>query len=201
MYKEKLKKPFDVLSATVIIILLLPLFVILSLLVFLWLGMPIIFKQQRAGIQGRPFFIYKFRTMRNQYDEQENLLSDADRLTKFGKFLRLTSLDELPEFFNVLKGDMSIVGPRPYLQDYVAIYTPGQARRLEVLPGITGWQQVNGRNKMAWEEKFVYDIWYIDHISFLLDLKIIFLTIIVLFKIREVNEKGCRTSSRFQKSN
>ena len=141
------------------------------------MGIPIIFRQCRPGQHGKLFHMYKFRTMTNALDSQGNLLPDAERLTKLGRFLRSTSLDEFPEFINVLQGEMSLVGPRPLLPEYLDRYTPYQARRHEVKPGITGWAQVNGRNALSWEEKFDLDVWYVDHQSFWLDLKILFLTI------------------------
>lgn len=175
-----------------------PLFIIISFLILLRLFPPILFKQQRPGLQGTPFSLYKFRTMLETKDWFGQMLSDRSRLTKFGKFLRSTSLDELPELFNVLKGDMSIVGPRPLLMKYLDRYTPEQARRHEVKPGITGWAQVNGRNALTWEEKFKLDIWYVDNQSFWLDMKIIFLTIWKIVKREGINQPGKATMEEFQ---
>jgi lipopolysaccharide/colanic/teichoic acid biosynthesis glycosyltransferase len=155
----------------------LPIYLIVSLLVLINLGLPIFFKQPRPGINGKVFYIYKFRTMTNEYDKNQNLLADMDRITKFGQFLRSTSLDEFPGLWSVLKGDMSLIGPRPLLVEYLPLYSKHQARRHEVRPGMTGWAQVNGRNTISWDEKFEMDIWYVDNYSFLLDIKILLLTI------------------------
>jgi len=149
---------------------------VLAVLVRLRLGTPVLYKQQRPGYQGRPFTLYKFRTMTETRDLQGNLLSDSARVTPFGSFLRRSSLDELPELFNILRGEMSLVGPRPLLMQYLPRYSAEQARRHNVLPGLTGWAQVNGRNTLSWEEKFQLDVWYVDHWSMWLDLKILWLT-------------------------
>ena len=151
--------------------------ILIAWMVYFRLGSPIIFRQTRPGLRGEPFQMFKFRTMKNSCDSKGKLLPDDARLTNFGRFLRSTSLDELPELWNVLKGEMSLVGPRPLLMDYLPLYSPEQARRHEVKPGITGWAQVNGRNAISWEEKFELDVWYVDHQSFWLDLKILFLTV------------------------
>jgi sugar transferase EpsL len=161
-------------------------------------GSPILFKQDRPGLDGKLFTIFKFRTMKDAYDTQGNLLPDEDRLTKFGGFMRRTSLDELPELFNVLKGEMSIVGPRPLLTIYLPLYSLEQGRRMEVKPGITGWAQVNGRNAITWEQKFEYDIWYVDHISFGLDIKIIWLTLIKVLKREGISAKDNVTMPGFR---
>lgn len=172
-----MKRMFDVLLACLAMFVLAAPMILLSLLVRLNLGAPVLFRQTRPGQWGRPFEMIKFRTMRDAYAADGQTLPDAERLTSFGRFLRSTSLDELPEFWNVLKGDMSLVGPRPLLMEYLPLYSPEQARRHEVRPGITGWAQVNGRNALSWDAKFDLDVWYIDNRSLLLDLKILFLTI------------------------
>lgn len=162
------------------------------------MGPFILFRQSRVGYWGQIFSIYKFRTMNNARDNQGALLSDAERLTPFGRFLRSTSMDELPELINVLKGEMSLVGPRPLLMRYLERYTPEQARRHEVKPGITGWAQVNGRNALTWEEKFKMDVWYVDNQSLCLDLKIIALTIWKIIKCEGINQPGQATAEEFQ---
>jgi len=164
------------------------------------LGKPIIFTQVRPGLASRPFKMIKFRTMNNQCDTDGNLLPDAQRLTSFGRFLRSTSLDELPELWNVIKGDMSLVGPRPLLMEYLPLYSPEQARRHEVRPGITGWAQVNGRNALSWEEKFKLDVWYVDNRTFWLDLKILLMTVKKVFVRDGISADGEATMSKFQGS-
>ena len=176
MYCKFGKRLFDLALTILALILLSPLLALLALLVHFKLGPPILFRHRRPGLHGRPFTLLKFRSMTNTRDAQGNLLPDKDRLTRFGQFLRSTSLDELPELINVLKGEMSLVGPRPLMMRYLDRYSPEQMRRHEVLPGITGWAQVNGRNALAWERKFELDVWYVDHRSLWLDLKIIALT-------------------------
>lgn len=171
--------------------------VILCLLVLKQLGRPVFFRQLRPGLRGVPFTIYKFRTMSRAQDDEGNLLPDGNRLTRFGRFLRSTSLDELPELINVIKGAMSFVGPRPLLMQYLDRYTPEQARRHEVMPGITGWAQVNGRNAIAWEQKFGLDVWYVDHICLSLDLKIIGLTIWKIITRESINQPGQVTAEEF----
>jgi sugar transferase EpsL len=168
-----------------------------AILVRYKLGSPVLFKQQRPGLHGKPFYLYKFRTMTEERDENGELLPDHLRLTPFGQFLRKYSLDELPQLFNVLKGDISLVGPRPLLMEYLELYTPEQARRHEVKPGITGWAQVNGRNAISWEEKFKLDVWYVDNRSFWLDLRILFLTVIKVFKLEGINHAGHVTMKKF----
>jgi lipopolysaccharide/colanic/teichoic acid biosynthesis glycosyltransferase len=177
--------------------LFLPVIGLVALLVRLKLGNPILFRQQRPGFHSRPFTILKFRTMTDARDAQGNLLPDEVRLTPFGQFLRSTSLDELPELINVLKGDMSLVGPRPLRMRYLARYTPAQMRRHEVMPGITGWAQINGRNAMSWEEKFALDVWYVDHQSVWLDLKIMALTVWKTLRQEGISEQGHVTASEF----
>ena len=177
MYKFFLKRTFDFASALIILFFLIPVFLIVILLVKSKLGSPIFFKQARPGLNGKFFNMYKFRTMTNECDKNGTLLSDKDRLTKFGQFLRSTSLDELPGLVSVLNGNMSLVGPRPLLIEYLPLYSLTQARRHEVRPGITGWAQVNGRNHISWIEKFDLDVWYVSNLSFMLDIKILWLTL------------------------
>jgi sugar transferase EpsL len=182
------------------LILISPILLIVAILVRTNLGSPILFSQERPGYQGNPFKMYKFRTMTDQRDPEGQLLPDADRLTSFGKLLRSTSLDELPELLNVLKGDMSLIGPRPLLMRYLDRYTPTQARRHEVKPGITGWAQVNGRNAIDWEKKFELDVWYVDNLSFFLDCKILFLTFQKVFKKEGISQTGQATMQEFMGS-
>ena len=194
----KLAKRFlDFFSACAGLIVLLPVLIIIAILIRLKIGSPFLFRQARPGLHGRPFTIYKFRTMTDERDENGRLQSDGERLTRLGRFLRKTSLDELPELFNVLKGEMSIVGPRPLLMEYLDRYTPEQARRHEVKPGITGWAQVNGRNAITWEQKFEYDVWYVDNQSLRLDLKIIALTILKILKREGISQPGQATMEEF----
>lgn len=171
------KRIFDVVVALSALVALAPLGLLLAVLIRAKLGAPIFFRQVRPGLNGKPFEMIKFRSMLNAWDAQGNPLPDHKRLTSFGKLLRSTSLDELPELWNVLRGDMSLVGPRPLLMEYLPLYNEHQARRHEVRPGITGWAQVNGRNAISWEQKFSYDVWYVDRQSLLLDIKILFLTL------------------------
>lgn len=182
MYASHLKRLFDLVIALLALFILAPVIGLVALLVHLKLGAPVLFRQQRPGLHGKPFTLYKFRTMTDARDAAGNLLPDSARLTPFGRLLRNTSLDELPELWNVIKGDMSLVGPRPLLMKYLDRYTPEQARRHEVKPGITGWAQINGRNTLTWEDKFKLDIWYVDHLSLALDLKILVLTLVKVFK-------------------
>jgi sugar transferase EpsL len=197
MYHMFGKRLFDLALTIPVLTLLAPFFVLLACLVRFKLGTPIFFYQQRPGLNGRPFIIYKFRTMTDARDAQGNLLPDKDRLTWFGQFLRSTSLDELPELFNVLKGEMSLVGPRPLLMRYLDRYTPEQKRRHAVKPGLTGWAQINGRNATLWPEKFIQDVWYVDHQSLELDLKIIALTTWKVVKRDGISEQGHVTASEF----
>lgn len=191
------KRLFDLFLCLTALILLLPVLIVVTFFVRFQLGSPVFFKQMRPGFHGRPFAIYKIRTMTDTRAVNDALLPDAERLTRFGRFLRATSLDELPELLNVLKGDMSLVGPRPLLMQYLERYTPAQARRHEVKPGITGWAQVNGRNAITWEEKFKLDVWYVDNRSFLLDMKIIFMTIWKIFKREGISQPGQATMEEF----
>jgi len=200
MYRRIGKRLLDVTLALAALVLLLPFIGLLALLVRVKLGAPVLFRQQRPGLGGRPFTILKFRTMTDARDEQGQLLSDAERLTPFGRFLRSTSLDELPELWNVLRGDMSLVGPRPLLMQYLSRYTPEQARRHEVRPGITGWAQVNGRNALSWEQKFALDVWYVDHVSFWLDAKIIALTVWKILNREGISQPGQATAEEFMGS-
>lgn len=172
------------------------------LLLLIWqvrrkLGSPVFFRQTRPGLHGRPFEMFKFRTMTDARGHDGQLLADADRLTQFGRFLRSTSLDELPELWNVLKGDMSLVGPRPLLMEYLPLYSPEQARRHDVRPGITGWAQVNGRNALRWDEKFKLDVWYVDHRSLWLDIKILWLTVRKVLVREGISADGEATMSKF----
>jgi sugar transferase EpsL len=189
---------FDLALTLPAVCILLPVFIFIAFLVRLNLGSPVLFSQQRPGLGGKPFRMYKFRTMTDARGASGELLPDDLRLTRFGRFLRSTSLDELPELINVLKGDMSLVGPRPLLMQYLERYTPDQARRHEAKPGITGWAQVNGRNAITWEEKFSLDVWYVDHQSFWLDIKIIFMTIWKIFKREGINQAGQATMEEFK---
>lgn len=196
-----MKRIFDLIFAISIFIMLLPVVVVVSVFIRLKLGSPIFFTQERPGLGGEPFKMVKFRTMLNSKDKQGNLLSDAERMTKFGAFLRSTSLDETPGLYNVVKGDMSLVGPRPLLVDYMPLYNREQARRHEVRPGITGWAQVNGRNSLSWEEKFKLDVWYVDNRSFWLDIKILFLTVKKVFIKEGISAEGHVTIEPFKGNN
>lgn len=196
-----IKRIFDLLVSLLLLVLLSPVLLVLSVLVRIKLGQPVLFSQERPGLHGRLFRLYKFRTMRDAYRENGTLQPDEERLTKFGRFLRASSLDELPELYNVIRGEMSLVGPRPLLVAYLERYTPQQARRHEVLPGITGWAQVNGRNAIAWEDKFKLDVWYVDHQSLWLDLKILFLTLWKILKREGISAPGSATAPEFMGSN
>tara|TARA_B100000242_G_scaffold292775_2_gene268965 strand:- start:1069 stop:1662 length:594 start_codon:yes stop_codon:yes gene_type:complete len=192
------KRLFDFSTSLVALLLLLPVLVLLSLLVRMNIGTLIFFTQTRPGQHGKPFTIIKFRTMTDARDDDGVLLPDAHRLTRFGRFLRTTSLDELPELWNVVKGEMSLVGPRPLLMEYLPLYSPQQARRQDVRPGITGWAQVNGRNAISWNEKFKLDTWYVNNQSFLLDMKILFLTVKRVFQRHGISADGEVTMPRFK---
>lgn len=196
--KHLTKSLLDWIAAVMLLIVLSPIMMVISILVYLKLGKPVLFTQQRPGLNGKAFTIYKFRTMRDDRDHTGKPLNDKDRLTKFGMLLRSASLDELPELFNVIKGDMSFVGPRPLLVEYLERYTPEQARRHEVKPGITGWAQINGRNAISWEEKFRLDVWYVDNQSFWLDMKILLMTITKVFKREDISHKGHVTMREFK---
>jgi len=192
-----LKRLFDCIVSIVALVALSPVLTAAALAVGCFLGRPILFRQQRPGFKGRPFTIYKFRTMKDTRGSDGKLLPDEQRLPAFGRFLRSTSIDELPELFNVIKGDMSLVGPRPLLMEYLDRYTPEQQRRHDVRPGITGWAQINGRNAITWDEKFRLDLWYVDHHSFLLDLKILVFTIRQAFKREGIHQEGHVTAAKF----
>jgi lipopolysaccharide/colanic/teichoic acid biosynthesis glycosyltransferase len=192
-----MKRVFDcLLAALALLLLCLPL-LCLTWLVRRKLGSPVFFRQTRPGMNGKPFNMVKFRTMTDARGSDGQLLPDADRLTAFGRFLRASSLDELPELWNVLKGDMSLVGPRPLLMEYLPLYSPEQARRHEVRPGITGWAQVNGRNALSWEEKFKLDVWYVGHRSLWLDIKILWLTVRKVLVREGISAAGEATMSKF----
>lgn len=187
----------DLLLLLLILPLVLPVLLIIALLVRWQLGSPILFSQQRGGYRGRRFSIYKFRSMTDMRDSSGQLLPDAQRLTRFGRFLRASSLDELPSLWNLLRGDIRLVGPRPFLADYLDLYTPAQMRRHDVVPGLTGWAQVMGRNALTWDEKFALDLWYVDNRSFLLDLKILVLTAWKVVARHGVSAEGDVTMPRF----
>lgn len=195
-----IKRVFDVIVSALGLILLSPLLLILSVLVRINLGTPIFFRQERPGLNEKIFTLYKFRSMKNAADSKGNLLPDEDRLSKFGKILRASSLDELPELFNVLKGEMSLVGPRPLLVSYLELYSPEQHRRHEVLPGITGWAQVNGRNTVGWEDRFRMDVWYVDNWTPLLDLKILLVTVKKVFIHEGISAENQATMEEFKGS-
>ena len=197
MYSKYIKRMFDLIAAVVLIFVLSPLFIVITLM--LWIandGKPF-FIQERPGKLAKIFSVIKFRTMNDKRDSTGKLLADDVRLTKLGTFVRKSSLDEIPQLFNVILGDMSLVGPRPLLPEYLPLYNKVQSRRHEVKPGITGWAQVNGRNTLSWEKKFEYDIWYVDHLSLNLDIKIILLTMNKVFKSEDINQSGFATSSKF----
>ena len=195
-----MKRLFDLALSIPAFFLLSFLMLIIAVLVRMRIGSPVLFRQVRPGLYGKPFTIYKFRTMTNEQDENRNLLPDGERLTPLGRFLRKTSIDELPEFFNVIRGNMSIVGPRPLLMQYLDRYTPEQARRHEMKPGITGWAQVNGRNAITWDEKFKLDVWYVDNWSLWLDVKIITMTIWKVLKREGISQRGEATMEYFMGS-
>ncbi len=179
------------------IILLSPVMLVVALLVRIKIGAPVLFRQERPGLHGKPFWLYKFRSMTDALDDQDQLLPDDQRLTHLGRILRSSSLDELPELFNILRGEMSLVGPRPLLMQYLGRYSPEQSRRHDVLPGLTGWAQINGRNALTWEEKFTLDVWYVDHWSVGLDIKIILLSIIKVLSREGINQPGQATAQEF----
>ena len=201
MYKNFIKPIFDKLLALILIIIFSPIMIITAILIYLKMGRPIIFTQDRPGYKGKIFKIYKFRTMTDEKDENGNLLPDEKRLKGVGKVIRSLSLDELPQLFNVLKGDMSFVGPRPLLVEYLELYNEEQKKRHDVLPGITGWAQVNGRNAISWEQKFKYDVEYVKKQSFLFDLKILFLTALKVIKKEGISQQGNATMEKFNGKN
>jgi len=192
------KRLFDITFALIALVVLSPIILVTAILVRVFLGTPIIFKQQRPGFKGRPFIIYKFRSMVDRLTSDGDLVKDGERLTRFGRLLRALSLDELPELFNILRGEMSFVGPRPLLMEYLPLYSTEQARRHEVIPGLTGWAQVNGRNAIDWPTRFKMDVWYVDHWSFWLDVRIIFLTIWKVISREGVNQEGQSTVEYFK---
>ncbi|AGA59220.1 glycosyl transferase possibly involved in lipopolysaccharide synthesis [Thermobacillus composti KWC4] len=192
-----MKRGFDLAAAAVLLIILSPVMAVAALLVRIKLGRPVLFRQVRPGLHEKPFVLYKFRTMADLRDESGNLLPDAERLTPFGRKLRTLSLDELPQLFNVLKGDLSLVGPRPLLMEYLPLYTDEQRQRHLVRPGITGWAQVNGRNAVSWEERFAMDVWYVHNRNMLLDLKILLLTFLRLLRPAGIHQPGRATMDRF----
>lgn len=192
-----MKRLLDIVVSAAVLILASPLIGLLALAIRHNMGSPVLFRQERPGLGGVPFEMIKFRTMRNAHDTSGKLLEDGERLTGLGRFLRASSLDELPELWNVLKGDMSLVGPRPLLMSYLPLYSPRQARRHAVKPGVTGWAQVNGRNALSWDEKFEHDVWYVEHQSFLLDLKILWRTFSAVFGRRGISSDGHATMPYF----
>ena len=194
---DRLKRVVDVVGALVALVVLSPVLALLAWRIRRELGTPVLFRQQRPGLHSEIFTLYKFRTMTDERDADGELLHDDQRLTDFGRFLRSTSLDELPELWNVLRGDMSLVGPRPLLVEYLELYTPEQARRHEVRPGLTGWSQINGRNDMPWPDKLALDVWYVDHRSGWLDLRILLRTLFVVVTRRGVTLEGEATTVRF----
>ncbi len=196
-YNNPFKRFIDLAIASASVIVLSPVLILLSFIVRIKIGRPVFFFQIRPGLNGIPFTIYKFRTMTLILDEKHNLLPDKERITPFGRFLRKHSLDELPELFNVIKGNMSLVGPRPLLLQYLSRYSPEQSRRHEVKPGVTGWAQVNGRNALTWEQKFKLDVWYTDNWSIALDTKILLLTFIKVLKKEGINHPGQETMKEF----
>lgn len=195
-----LKRAFDFVVALVLLVMLAPLILATAILIAWRMGFPVVFRQQRPGLDGRPFEVLKFRTMSDKIGPDGQLLADEARLTALGAILRRFSLDELPQLFNVLKGEMSLVGPRPLLMEYLPLYTREQMRRHEVRPGVTGWTQVNGRNALSWEDKFVLDVWYVDNRSFWLDLKILAMTAGSVFSGSGVSKEGFATTEKFRGS-
>lgn len=198
MYNKYFKQILDFIIALSALIILLPVFLIIILVLFFGNKREVFFIQSRPGKNAKPFNVIKFKTMNDKRDKNEELLPDADRLSPLGKFVRKTSLDEIPQLINVLKGDMSLIGPRPLLEEYISRYNVSQKRRHEIRPGITGWAQVNGRNTISWEQKFEYDVWYVDNISILLDIKIIFLTIKKVFVKEGISSKTSATMELFK---
>lgn len=197
MYQKYFKRILDIFCALAAMIVFCWLYAIIAILVRVKLGSPVLFKQKRPGKDEKIFTLYKFRTMTDQRDENGDLLPDDVRLTKFGKLLRSTSLDELPEAWNILKGDMSVVGPRPLLVQYLPLYSKHQERRHEVRPGLSGWAQINGRNALSWEEKFDLDVWYVDYVSFRLDMKIVFQTVMKVLKRDGISRENTATVEEF----
>ena len=195
-----LKRVFDVVVSATALVVLAPVMGLIALAVWRTMGRPVLFRHVRPGLHGKPFVMYKFRTMRDLRDAEGNLLPDEARLTPFGRWLRTTSLDELPELVNVLRGEMSLVGPRPLLMEYLERYTPEQARRHEVKPGITGWAQIHGRNNLSWEERLRLDVWYVDHWNSWLDLKILWRTLWMVLRREGISAQGHATMPEFRGS-
>jgi lipopolysaccharide/colanic/teichoic acid biosynthesis glycosyltransferase len=191
------KRLLDLVVTLLGLVILSPIVILTALCVRIFLGKPVLFRQRRPGYQGKPFSIYKFRTMADATDSAGNLLPDSERLTRLGRFLRALSLDEWPELVNILRGEMSLVGPRPLLMEYLERYSPEQMRRHEVYPGLTGWAQVNGRNAITWEDKFRYDVWYVDHWSFWLDIRIILMTLWKVIAREGISQPGTATTEYF----
>ncbi|RKO64896.1 lipid carrier--UDP-N-acetylgalactosaminyltransferase [Campylobacter sp. P255] len=200
MYKNGLKRVFDFILALILLVIFLPFIVLIGIILKIVQG-SVLFKQARPGLNEKIFYIYKFKTMSDEKDENGELLPDALRLKPFGKLVRSLSLDELPQLFNVLKGDMSFIGPRPLLVEYLPLYNQEQKKRHDVRPGITGWAQINGRNAISWEQKFKYDVEYVHNCSFLFDLKIFFMTIVKVLKRSGVNKEGVATTDKFNGHN
>jgi len=197
MYKYFFKILFDITVALIAVIVLSPIFILLILLLLIFNGGNVFFFQSRPGLNGKIFKVIKFKTMNDKRDKHGELLPDADRLTPLGKFIRKTSLDEIPQLLNIIKGDMSLVGPRPLLVEYLPLYNDTQKKRHDVRPGITGWAQVNGRNAISWLQKFDYDVWYIENMSLMLDIKILFLTVGKIFKSEGINSSTSVTMEKF----
>ncbi len=192
-----MKRLIDFFGAGIGLILLSPVLILVAILIWRQMGAPVLFRQTRPGLHGKPFQMIKFRSMRDAVDARGQVLPDAERLTRLGRFLRSSSLDELPELWNVLRGDMSLVGPRPLLMEYLPLYSPEQARRHDLRPGVTGWAQINGRNAISWDEKFALDVWYVDNRTLSLDLRIIWLTIRKVVKREGISAAGEATMPRF----
>jgi sugar transferase EpsL len=197
MHYQWSKRGFDIIAATTLLIILSPLMLLLCIIVRIFFGYPIFFNQLRPGLNEKPFYLHKFRTMQDTRDPHGHLLSDDQRLTRLGKLMRSLSLDELPELLNIIKGDMSLVGPRPLLMEYLPHYSQQQRLRHSIRPGLTGWAQINGRNTLDWGKKFELDVWYVKHASFLLDIKILFLTLIKTIKREGISAIGHATMTRF----
>lgn len=195
-----MKRTLDLIVSFGLMTCMLPIMLIVALLIYAKIGDPVVFRQERPGLQGKPFYIYKFRTMTNAEDKAGNLLPDEKRITGLGRILRKLSLDELPQLLNVIQGDLSLVGPRPLLMEYLPLYDSEQARRHDVKPGITGWAQVNGRNAISWEEKFKLDVWYVDNQSFWLDIEILWMTALKVVKREGVSQQGHVTMEKFRGS-
>jgi sugar transferase EpsL len=197
-FQQSIKRTIDIIVSVSVLAFCLPLMLCIGLLIHLKMGNPILFRQQRPGIKGWPFIFYKFRTMNDSCGSDGKLLADSERLTEFGSFLRRWSIDELPQFWNVLRGEMSLVGPRPLLMDYLDLYSPEQARRQDVKPGITGWAQIHGRNAITWEKRLTLDVWYVDHWNVFLDIQILLRTILKVFRRDGINFSNHATMPKFQ---